>query len=190
MLRAWRFLNKPLVTDVLREQLTYEATVRAVQLDSHDQAVVLDLRREEVPIRDLEIIRRHRALNVALSRDGPTKGPAPSSWSGTVTRDAAAAATTYALRFGSRNVWKIGHAQDVIARLAEVNKHVPYEVLGERWSVAWKQTWPSQTDAYEMEQRVLELLAQKRTEGERVICTYDELSSAWVNAMMPTRQSR
>jgi hypothetical protein len=37
MLRAWRFLAKPRVTEVLREQLTFEATVRAVRLDKIDQ---------------------------------------------------------------------------------------------------------------------------------------------------------
>jgi hypothetical protein len=189
MLRAWRFVDRPRVTDVLREQLTYEATVRAVLLDERDQRAVLTLQTQEVPVPDLEIIRRHRALNEALSGSGPTRGPAPSSWSGTVSRDASAAATTYALRFGTRNVWKIGHAQEVNARLADVNKHVPHEVLGERWSVAWRQSWASQTAAYEMEQRVLELLVAYRTEGERLTCTEDELRSAWVSAMMPKRQS-
>jgi T5orf172 domain len=107
-----------------------------------------------------------------------------------VSRDATAAATTYVLRFGGRNVWKIGHAQDVESHLAEVNKHIPYDVLGERWSVAWHQIWPKQTAAYEMEQRVLAILAARRTEGERVTCTEDEIRAAWICAMVPVRQAR
>lgn len=189
MLRAWRFLDKPRVTDVLHEQLTYEATVRAVLLNEEDQAALLALRIEELVVPDVDVIRRHRDLADALSATGPTRGPAPSSWSGTVARDANAAATTYALRFGDRDVWKIGHAQDVAGRLAEVNKHIPHEVLGERWSVAWKQTWPSQMAAYEMEQRVLTLLSARRTEGERVRCTEVELRAAWIGAMVPVRHS-
>jgi hypothetical protein len=189
MLRAWRFPHKPGVTDVLRKQLTYEATVRAVRLDEQDQAALLALTRQQVAVPDVEIVRRHRDLADALSASGPTRGPAPSSWSGTVTRDANAAATTYALRFGKRNVWKIGHAQDLTTRLADVNKHVPHEVLGERWSIAWEQIWPNETAAYEMEQRVFTILAARRTEGERVHCTEDELRVAWIGAMVPAHQT-
>ena len=171
---------------VLKDQLSYEAAVRAVLLDDEDQATLLAREREEVAIPDLKIIRRHRDLADALSATGPTRGPAPSSWSGVVSRDATVAATTYALRFGTRNVWKIGHAQDVTGRLAEVNKHIPHEVLGEWWSLGWEQNWPNQTAAYEMEQRVLDRLAERRTEGERVTCTEDELRAAWFSALVPT----
>jgi hypothetical protein len=194
ILRAWRFPDKPLVTDVLREQLTYEATIRAILLDEQDQAAVLALTREEVAVPDVEIVRRHREFADALSATGPTRGPAPSSQSGTVPRDANstatnAATTTYALRFGNRNIWKIGHAQDLAAYLVHVNKHIPHEVLGERWSLAWKQTWPSQMAAYEMEQRVSTLLAARMMEGERVHCTEDELRVAWTSAIVPGHQT-
>jgi hypothetical protein len=96
-----------------------------------------------------------------ISADGPTRGPPPSTWTATVSRNADAAATTYAFRFGKRDIWKIGHAQDLSARLDEVNKHVPDEVLGERWSIAWRQPWRTQTEAYEMEQRLLSLLTAR-----------------------------
>ena len=36
-----------------------------------------------------------------------------------------------------------------------------------------------------MEQRLLTLLAARRTEGERVQCTEDELRAAWLGAMAP-----
>jgi hypothetical protein len=117
---------------------------------------------------------------------GPTRGPVPSSWSGTVTRDANAAATTYAFRFGKRNVWKIGWTTDAQDRLSEVNQHIPHEVLGERWSIAWQQRWRTQNEAHEMEQRLLNRLAAQRTVGERVHCTEDELQAAWVNARVPS----
>jgi hypothetical protein len=185
MLRAWSFLDKPRVTEVLRAQLTFEATVRAVLLNEEDHAAVLALRTEVLAVPDVDVIRRHRDLADALSAIGPTRGPVPSSWSGTVARDANATATTYALRFGRRDIWKIGHAQDVTDRLADVNRHVPHEVLGERWSLAWRQLWPTQTAAYEMEQRVLTLLSARRTEGERVQCTEDELRAAWISAIVP-----
>jgi hypothetical protein len=96
-----------------------------------------------------------------------------------VTRDATQSAFTYVLRFGSRDIWKIGHAVDVQARLTEVNKHVPYEVLGERWSVTEQEQCPSETDAYQMEQRVLTALRTPSSVGERVCCSRRELDAAW-----------
>jgi hypothetical protein len=136
---------------------------------------------------DVEFMRRDSELADAPLAAGPTRGPVPSSWSGTVSRDANAAATTYAFRYGKRNVWKVGHAQDLPARLLEVNKHVPHEVLGECWSIAYQQHWGTQQEAYEMEQRVLGLLAARRTEGERLICAEDELQAGWLGAMAPNR---
>ncbi len=139
-----------------------------------------------VSARDVEVVRGDReAPNPpdGLPAAGPTRGPVPTTWSGPVSRDADAAATTYAFRFGKRDIWKIGYAQDLSDRLYEVNKHVPHEVLGERWSITtWQQRWPTQTEAYEMEQRLLSLLAARRTVGERVRCTEDELQTAWVCA--------
>ena len=120
---------------------------------------------------------------VSDAATGPTRGPVPSSCSGTVSRDANSAVTTYAFRFGKRNVWKIGWATVMQDRLSEVNQHIPHEVLGERWSITtWQQSWRNQNEAYEMEQRLLTLLAERRTEGERVQCTEDELRAAWIGA--------
>jgi hypothetical protein len=135
--------------------------------------------------KSVKLARRQKLMNARQRvTTGPTYGPVPSSWSGTVSRDANAAATTYVFRFGNRNLWKIGHAQNVPARLRDVNEHVPHEVLGERWSVAWRRRWRTQKEAYEMEQRLLSLLAARRTVGERVHCTEDELQAAWVGAVV------
>jgi hypothetical protein len=136
--------------------------------------------------RDVEVVRGDREVpdpSNGVRETGPTRGLAPTTWSGPVSRDGGAAATTYAFRFGRRDIWKIGHAQDLSDRLYEVNKHLPYEVLGERWSITtWQQRWPTQTEAYEMEQRLFGLLAARRTLGERVRCTEDELQAAWLCA--------
>lgn len=182
MVRAWRILEKPLVTDALREQLSFQATVRAVLLDTEDAAAVLDLRVDEVPLPDTPLFRNHRAASDALR---PTTGPVPTSWAGAVARDAAVVATTYAFRFGVRDIWKIGHAQDARARLKEVNAHVPHEALGERWSIVYEQTWPTQIAAYLMEQRILNSMPQRRTKGERLQCPEQEIRAAWLRAITP-----
>jgi hypothetical protein len=182
MLRAWRFPDRPIVTAILKKQLTYEATVRGVLLDDDDTAAVLALPVEEVAVRQVAAITQQRALADALGR-GQTRGPTPTSSTTEVTRDAGLPSNTYAFRFGGRDVWKIGHAMNIQQRLAEVNAHIPHEVLNERWSVSMTQRWPNQLAAYEMEQNLLTQLTQKRSEGERVLCTESYLLSAWVEAL-------
>ena len=53
MLRAWKFSRKPRVTEVLKQQLTYPATVRAIRLDEEDTKALLALEREEVELPDI-----------------------------------------------------------------------------------------------------------------------------------------
>ncbi|MGI9488243.1 MAG: hypothetical protein ACR2RF_20665 [Geminicoccaceae bacterium] len=181
MLRVWKFSKKPRVTDVLKQQLNYPAAVRAILLDEEDAKALLALEMEEVELPDIEIIHRERDLIGTLS--GPSRGLTPSSWSGSVSCDATAASNTYALQFGNRNVWKIGHAKDVKSRLKEINAHVPGEILNESWSVVRVQRWPNQSAAFDMEQRVLKQLASCRTEGERVVCSETELDKGWASAV-------
>jgi len=157
----------------------------AVLLDDEDKAAVLALSREESPVREIALVRRIRDLGDALAHNGPTTGPVPSSWSGTVSRSADVDAFTYAMRFGRRNVWKIGYTQDVKERLREINKHVPYEVLNEQWAVVFQQKWPKQQAAYDMEQRVLKALRKEGDQGERLSCTESELLTAWRAGLLP-----
>lgn len=179
MVRAWRLVTRPRVTDVLQRQLPYGATVRALLLDATDTASVLALPTEEVPIRDVPALRTMRDLNDALRMAGPSTGPRPTSWTGEVHRDIETESWTYAFRFGAKDVWKIGYARDVAARLAEVNRHVPEEVTGEGWRLALQQRWPTAEKAYDMEQRVLSALRNGTSVFERVVCTKRQLESAW-----------
>lgn len=119
-----------------------------------------------------------------VSASGPTTGPRPSSWSSMVARDAGQASFTYAFQFGDRDLWKIGHATDLTGRLIDVNKHVPHEVLGEQWRLILQQPWPTEMDAYKMEQRVLEALRTASSVGERVACTQQTLERAWTSALV------
>jgi hypothetical protein len=110
---------------------------------------------------------------------GPTTGPSPSDWSGVVTRSGTAPAQTYLVRFGERDLWKVGHAQDVSLRLRDLNRHVPHEVLGERWRQVLCQAWSTATLAYRMEQALLAELAPMRTTGERFACDEDHIRTLW-----------
>ena len=120
------------------------------------------------------------------SRWGTTTGPVPTSWSGVVEHNASQPSSTYVLQFGVRDLWKVGHAVDLAARLAEVNRHVPHEVLGEQWQLVLHHSWASQQDAYNMEQRVLKMLRTQSSVGERVICGRTEIEKTWT-AMLATQ---
>jgi hypothetical protein len=182
ILRAWRFDDPRFkLIDVLKEQLTYEATVRAVLLDADDSAAVLALPKTEIVLPHSEA--RRKLLHLVAAVAQPTTGPRPSDWFGEVSRRATETAYTYAMRFGGRDLWKIGHAQDLAARLQDINKHVPHEVLGEKWSIVMQQKWQSSVGAYEMEQRVLARLQTHRTEGERVLCPEIVVFTAWGSSL-------
>jgi hypothetical protein len=179
MVRAWTLTGKPLLKEVLGAQLPMNARTMAVLLDAEDAAAVLRLPREAAVVREAPVVRRIRELGDALTGGRPTTGPVPSSWSGTISRSSEVEAWTYALRFGVRNVWKIGHAQNLRERLSDINKHVPHEVLNERWVIAYQHKWPTQLAAYEMEQRVLKALRRLGDQGERVTCGEGELLKSW-----------
>jgi hypothetical protein len=191
IVRAWGY-RKPLLnlTDVLYEQLTYEATGRAVLLSKSDTAAVLAIPRVEISVPQLRM--RITSPNAATSRliesEIPTTGPVPTNWEGAVRRSANAVSWTYVFRFGARDLWKIGHAIDVPSRLVEVNRHVPYEEIGERWAVFLKQSWPNSIEAYDMEQEMFGRLRSMRTSGERVRCADTEVISAW-NACLNQSQA-
>jgi hypothetical protein len=112
----------------------------------------------------------------------PTTGPKPSDWSGVVKRSGDLPAVTYAMQFGERSLWKIGHAQNLEDRLDEINKHLPVEVLDECWELALVHKCRDSLLAYDMEQKVLELLSKHRTIDERVMCSKSELEAAWTSA--------
>lgn len=111
--------------------------------------------------------------------EGPTKGPRPTNYTALISRTMGEPSWTYALRYGASDLWKIGHAQNVDARIAEVNKHIPHELTGDRWQPFARVRWPDSLAAYEMEQRLFAALSEKRTQGERVRCPAEDLIAAW-----------
>jgi hypothetical protein len=126
---AWRFAPQPLLIDTLSGQLTMLATPGVEELDDEDIRRVLALNAERLELPELPSFTRMRRLNDILR---PTTGPRPGDTAYDVQRSAQNTASTYALRFGKRSIFKIGHARDVKGRLAVVNQHLPIEVLKEQ----------------------------------------------------------
>lgn len=84
----------------------------------------------------------------------------------------------------------VGHATDLASRLLEVNKHVPHEVLGERWHLVLQHAWPTEVRAYTMEQQVLKALRTAASVAERVVCTRQMLDRAWTSDLAQDLESQ
>lgn len=178
---VWRFGPPPLLSDVLASQLTMVATPGVEEIGEEDVARVLALPAERLLLPELPALKRMRRLNEGHR---PTTGPRPGDANYMVERSGHGAASTYAFRFGKRNLFKIGHAEDVQGRLAAVNQHGPVEVLNEQCSVYLTHRWPTSVDVYDMEQRLLKHMEARPGGFERVQCSEGDLSSAWASALI------
>lgn len=182
MLQAWDVQEPLLLTDLM-PQLPYPATVTGVEIPEPYKARILALpwRRRELP--ESEARTRLNRLNDLLSVTQP--GPAPTSWSGNVERDASGPGWTYAMQWGKHNLWKVGWEKDPAVRLKEFNHHIPLdaELKADRWQVVWHQKWPTQVQAYEVEQDIHGKLAKFSTGYERYKCSRGDLDRAWFEAL-------
>lgn len=185
MTRAWKFTDVPLpvMTEVVGRQLPMAAMNNAIPLSQDEQARILALAREEIQVAISQAIWNERDKIASAVGSGGTMGPIPTSFTSTVVREAFEQASTYAYRFGTKNVWKIGWAHDPVQRLGELNKHVPSEVLdNQKWGRGLIQKWSSADQAYVMEQKVLASFSDDKKYGERVHCTPEALELAWFKA--------
>lgn len=131
--------------------------------------------------RELVGQRRHGSSKRSLhaTKPGPTRGPRPTSFTSVISRSTEKISWVYVLSFAGCEMWKVGHAADIPARLTDVNRHLPVELNGQSWALfAWAK-FPDAGLAYEMEQRLLETLSRFRTQGERVRCSRDQVVAAW-----------
>lgn len=116
----------------------------------------------------------------------PSKGLLPIRWQQLLTREIDGEAWTYVFRFGASNTWKIGFSRDVDKRLREVNRHIPHELLDQRWIHKCAHRWPTVIGAYTMEQALLFALKDSRTHGERVSCDELSLDEKWRTVLTET----
>jgi hypothetical protein len=181
IVRAWEFRPRLKAADALNEHLPFALRNKVVNLPEQDVLTVLALPKVELSLPPLlEFLGTDHNAGDWTERT-PTTGPTPGDWLGVVQRTANREAWTYVMRFGLRNVWKVGHTQNLETRLSQINEHVPYEDLKECWSLAMERRWESSVDAYLMEQQMLKRLSSCRTAGERVLCPEEVVRIAWDN---------
>lgn len=186
MTRAWVFDDdpQPELKKVFEKQLPFQAISQAVLLSEYDSDVVKNLKATEVEVPETEALAKVKRLNVALSRPEPTTGVFPIAWKSLVERKLGQQASTYLLRFGKTNCWKVGWALEPKKRLTEINKHIPYEVIEQKWHLHMWQPWPDEKMAFEMEQRILNATSTFRSIGERLICSQQDIESIWTSKLI------
>ncbi len=184
VLRAWSFAN-PLMraSDAFQDPLSTDPMERVVELTGTEADLIQLLPKTELQPPYEAIRRQSYALAKSLQTAAPTTGLKPVGWTAEVTYDPNAEAWTYLMRFGQRDVWKIGHTQDVKRRLEELNLHVPQEALNECWVLVRRKRWQTSAQAYEMEQALLRMLAAHRTIGERVRCDEEIVFALWESSV-------
>jgi len=107
-IRAWRFLDKPIINKVIGRQLTMAAITDIDTLSQEEAKLVLEENLFEVKIPETRIVKRQKLLNPTVELSGGDNvGPMPSEWSKLISRNDGPTAT-YLLQFGETDVWKIG----------------------------------------------------------------------------------
>lgn len=183
VVRAWEFTPARDIRGVIGRQLTMAATTGVDELSEVEAGKVLSLPMTEIPLpRSRAKVRSDRIStnrDVQLTLNAPGQpGPSPSEWSALVAHQDGPTAT-YLMRFGLRNIWKIGISKNPKQRCEGLNFSVPTEELREEWKLQLVQKWSSGALAYDMEQALLEKLTCYRTMSERVRCDQKTVESAW-----------
>lgn len=167
----------------LTSSLGYHATVAAIRLDENDAAHILALPCEEVALPDIEVLHRERTIADRKSLL-PSRGPAPTTGERSFTVEARDYGYVYAFRFSKRNVWKIGNSYNPDQCIEHLNCNIPYQATGERWEPYGKQRLSSPEQAYEIEQRAIQGLAQYSIGGEMFECEETIFKAAWTKIVV------
>jgi hypothetical protein len=180
MLRAWRFTDTVIAKSFLGKRFNIGDATGAFLLDEEQSHNILNLNIEETPVTHPVLLAELQMQDTLKPSFGRTRGISPSSYEATITRNLGNEGFLYVMRFGQRNIWKVGCSENIERRCAEFNQHVPVEVLNEAWKPAYKHPFQDLQKAYLYEQALLDKLGQFPIKGERVMCTEKELESAWI----------
>lgn len=180
--RAWRFRKPYPRTRAILGKVPMSAIQYPWELSTEQADKILRLPHDYEPvgqpqpatIRDRRRARRARALR---------GGPPPGTYEYHVIKDHQGPCFVYLLRFGERDIWKVGISINTDRRLNEINAHVPGEVLEEKWRLERRCEFPDPSEAYQVEQQLLAYFEDRRTEGERVLAPLPVIAKGWHSIM-------
>jgi len=184
--RAWQ-IKKPTsdLVETIGRQLPYNATTMAVELTGEEREKIFELPCSEIKLVGSKAYQEIRRRTKILQGGGRSKGPSPSDRQGGGYQTGQIS-YTYVVRFGKTECFKVGFTTDLNRRLHELNAHVPFELLKQKWQPYLSEQHVSEALAHEMEQHVLDAVPQEGITGERFITDAGELDVIWARCLMET----
>ena len=179
MLRAWRFIEPPLLTALLGRQLPRSATSGAVLLRDTEAKTVLAMTMKPVALPETNALSKERNLSDSLASHTPSHGPTPSAGSKSYDIPERGFGHVYGLQFGKREVWKIGNSYEPQRRADSFNQNIPAAVIGEAWHLVRHQRTASPELAYKLEQQVIKRLSAFSIGGEMFHCSSKTFEEVW-----------
>ncbi len=176
VLRAWRFLEVPLLPGSIEQKLLDEPAGLPIRLKSSEAATVLGFTHESVALP------RAPANNDALHAGS---GMAAVRASGTASPDSRHfdespnAGFIYAFRYGRHDMWKIGNSYDPHRNLDAINRNVPRTVTQEAWELVFTKPTFSFDSATALEYQLTRLLGGHLVQTEGFACDPNLFEQAW-----------
>ena len=184
MLRAWRFLQPPAVPAVIDAALPQTTGGPAVLLAAEQAAHLMTFAYEAVALRQSRWLSEERPS----AKDGARRGDA--SVSGARAVPDTEQGEVFALRFGNRDVWRIGNSFDPERSVEAMNHNIPWNVTHEGWAIWYRQPVTSEADALACETKVMELLMQHQIPGGFFACSAATFERVWNETLAATRVFR
>jgi len=85
----------------------------------------------------------------------------------------------FALRFGSRDIWRIGNSFDAERTIEAMNRNIPWSVTQEHWAILYRQAVPSEADAFAYEMKLMERLKEHQIAGGFFACSTATIERVW-----------
>ncbi|MES0074959.1 GIY-YIG nuclease family protein [Mesorhizobium sp. M0058] len=179
-LRAWQFEEPYPVTRTEIGRVPMSARRNPWLLPKGLASKMLRLPHFEVPLSRPFALSASKLIEVKRRTSRrQSKGPPPTSYEALVIRSCDGPCFTYLLRFGARDIWKVGMSVDPDRRLDEINAHIPTEILDEEWQIERLARFEAPQTAYDVEQRILDHFRAHRTTGERISLPLPQVSAGW-----------
>ncbi|TPK80384.1 GIY-YIG nuclease family protein [Mesorhizobium sp. B2-4-18] len=179
-LRAWEFEQPYPKTREVLGHVPVSARNTPWMLSKRLASKVLRLAHFEVPLaRPVTVLQSTPRQVTGRATRRNSKGPPPTSYEALVVRSCDGPCFTYLLRFGARDIWKVGMSVDPNRRLDEINSHIPTEVLDEKWEMVQRARFKDAQTAYDVEQALLDHFHTHRTVGERIVLSSIEIATGW-----------
>ena len=167
MLRAWRFLPPRILPPVIDAALPQTTGGPAILLTAKQATKLTAFPYEAVALGQTRWL---------------IKGmPASGDWAAVGEQG-----EVLALRFGSRDVWRIGNSFDAERTVEAMNRNIPWSVTQESWAILYRQAASCEADAFVYEMKLMEGLKEHQIAGGFFTCSAATIERVWNETLAAT----